>query len=144
MNLVLYRTKKLPTHTIGQLYIDGDFFCFTLEDVVREVEGEPVEKWKIKHETAIPMGQYEIKLVHSPKFGKDSPWLQNVPGFTEILIHSGVTHKDTSGCIIVGYELLANDIIKPSSTRICRDDLRIKLRKAINEGETVQITVTTI
>jgi len=144
MDLVLYRTKFFPTHTIGQLYIDGDFFCFTLEDVVREVEGVPVEKWKIKHETAIPMGEYDIKLVHSPKFGKDSPWLQNVPGFTEILIHAGVTHKDTSGCILVGYALTEQDIIKPGSTRICRDDLRLKLRQAVDEGDTVTITVTKI
>lgn len=141
MELVLYRTKFYPTHTIGQLYIDGDFFCFTLEDVVREEEGVPVEKWKIKHETAIPMGTYDIKLVHSPKFGVDSPWLQNVPGFTEILIHAGITHKDTSGCILVGYALTPEDIIKPGSTRVCRDDLKQKLRRVLDDGDKISITI---
>ena len=142
MELTLLRTKLLPTHTIGQLYINKEFFCFTLEDVVREQPGVPVEKWKIKHETAIPEGTYEIKLIDSPKYGPNSPWLQDVPGFTEILIHAGYNADHTSGCILVGSQLDKNNLINPWTTRATRDDLRLRMKAAADAGEKLNIVIT--
>lgn len=129
MELKILRTKFFETHTIGQLYIDGELFCFTLEDKVREVKGQAVDKWKIKGETAIPTGTYKVTLEYSGKFGADCPTICNVPGFTYIRIHAGLTDKDTEGCIIVGYKLTNNDVIMPGTTRTARDDLRRKLKE---------------
>ena len=144
MNLTLVRNRFYDTHTIGQLYIDGEYFCFTLEDVVREQPGVPVEKWKVKNETAIPYGTYKIEFVNSPKFGENSMWVHDVPGFTGILIHSGNTDKDTSGCIIVGHKLTTLndkvDIIKPGTTRAAVTDLKEKLLQA---KDPISITIKT-
>ena len=118
--LYLLRNRFLPTHTIGQLY-DGatwEFLCFVLEDIVREVEGEPVERWKVQNETAIPYGTYRLSFENSPKFGKDTLTLHDVPGFKNIRIHSGNTSKDTEGCLIVGSRLDdKTQVIYPGSSR---------------------------
>ena len=141
MELEIKRTKLLPTHTIGQLYIDGEYFCFTLEDVVREVEGQPVEKWKVWGETAIPKGRYRVSLQDSPKFGKDTVTINRVPGFSYIRIHAGNTHKDTEGCPIIGFALTENNIIKPGTTRPAVAELKRQVREAIDAGEEVYITI---
>lgn len=114
MNLRLRREPTLLSRvTFGDLYIENSvhlaeqrgyetWLCHTLEDAVREVKGEPVSKWKIKHETAIPFGTYALELVDSPKFGPDTLSLKAVPGFDYVRIHKGTTEKDTDGCILVG------------------------------------------
>jgi len=94
MKLLLKRIFKGETYTIGKLYVDGVYVCDTLEDKVREV--------KIKHETAIPAGTYDVILNLSTRFKRILPRLLNVPGFDGILIHPGNDKDDTSGCILVG------------------------------------------
>jgi hypothetical protein len=98
MILTLHRkwlNTETPT-TIGELYVNGAFFCFTLEDVIRP------EGVKIKHETAIPAGKYQVVIAWSNRFQKHMPRLIDVPMFDGILIHSGNTNAHTSGCILVG------------------------------------------
>lgn len=98
MKLTLKRIALKPDYTIGKLYIDGKYFCNTLEDRVRKL---PAEK-KIPGRTAIPAGTYRVSVTYSPKFGRDLPLVENVPYFTGIRIHRGNTAADTSGCILVG------------------------------------------
>jgi hypothetical protein len=99
VELKLIRVYKSDTYTIGKLYINGNFFCDTLEDTVRVLNSK---EDKIYGKTAIPSGIYEVKLYKSPKFGRYLPLLINVPFFTGILIHSGNTPEDTEGCILLG------------------------------------------
>src|SRR5436305_2999778 len=94
MQLQLTRKTFSDKSTMGELLVDGKFECFTLEDMVRPE--------KIKHETAIPAGRYEVAISFSDKFQKLLPLLLNVPNFEGIRIHSGNTDKDSSGCILVG------------------------------------------
>lgn len=94
MELNLKRLHRTEHTTIGELSINGIFECFTLEDKEREV--------KIKSETAIPKGTYNVVINMSNRFKKEMPLLQNVPGFEGIRIHSGNTNHDTEGCILVG------------------------------------------
>src|SRR3990167_7141948 len=117
MLLKLLRNRFTEDYTTGQLYIDDQYFCFTLEDKDREQKGVAVEKWKIKHETAIPRGIYDVGFEDSPRFGPDTLTIYNVPGFTEVRIHSGNTSSDTSGCVLVGYRLSEKGVIIPGSTR---------------------------
>lgn len=100
--MLLIRHLPMPDCTIGRLSVDGVAFCDTLEDVVREVDGEPVENWKIPGETAIPYGTYKVVVNYSARFKRDMPLLVGVPGFEGIRIHPGNTDHDTEGCILVG------------------------------------------
>jgi hypothetical protein len=94
MQITIKRLYKTNTSTIGELFIDGIFECFTLEDVERPV--------KIKNETAIPKGTYKVIINQSNRFKRLLPLLLNVPNFEGIRIHSGNSNHDTEGCILVG------------------------------------------
>jgi hypothetical protein len=105
MKLDVIRTQFGKDATNGMLFIDGVFECFTLEDEVRDV--------KVHSETAIPLGEYEIKLrteggfhsKYTARYGamhKGMLWLQDVPNFKWILIHTGNQDSHTAGCLLVG------------------------------------------
>ncbi len=94
MQITIKRLYKTDTSTIGELFINGIFECFTLEDVERPV--------KIKNETAIPKGTYKVIINQSNRFKRLLPLLLNVPNFEGIRIHSGNSNHDTEGCILVG------------------------------------------
>lgn len=94
MDLRVKRLQFSDDSTIGELSVDGQFECYTLEDKVRPV--------KIKGETAIPAGQYEIVINFSQRFQKPLPLLLNVPNFEGVRIHPGNIPANTEGCILVG------------------------------------------
>lgn len=94
MELKLIRETFTEDSTIGKLYVNGAFHCFTLEDKVRDV--------KIKSITAIPKGKYEVAITYSNRFEQLMPLLINVPNFEGVRIHWGNYSKDTDGCILVG------------------------------------------
>lgn len=106
MRITLIRIANRPTYCIGKLYIDGKYFCDTIEDTDRglkdEMSVEEILKLKVKGETAIPTGIYHVFLTYSPKYKKQMPLIDNVKGYSGIRIHSGNTSKDTEGCLLVG------------------------------------------
>lgn len=119
MKLTLKRIALRPTYTIGKLYIDGVYFCDTIEDTVRDTNksgkfdnGEQ----KIKGNTAIPYGTYEIKWTYSPRFKKYTPQLMNVPSFEGIRVHAGNTSADTEGCLILGENKQVGKVLNSRAT----------------------------
>lgn len=119
MELLLKRIARRDTYTIGHLYIDGKYFCDTIEDKDRglkqNMQPSVIRAMKRKGVTAIPTGRYRVTLeVKSPKFSAKKyeknygfcdgylPRLINVPGFEGVLIHIGNTAMDTDGCLLVG------------------------------------------
>lgn len=105
MEFLLTRNESGPHSTVGEVTVMGRHQCYVCEDVVREVVGVPVSEWKIKGQTAIPAGRYEIVIDMSTRFGKLMPHLLNVPGFDGIRIHPGNTDHDTEGCLLPGTEI---------------------------------------
>ena len=107
MKLDVIRTQFGEDATNGILLIDGVFESFCLEDQVRDGQ-------KQMGETAIPLGEYEIKFrtvggydaKYQKKYGttwhKGMLELQDVPNFKYILIHTGNTDEHTAGCLLVG------------------------------------------
>lgn len=87
------------TRTIGRMYLNDDYFCDTLEDYYR---GQVLDNVKVYGATCIPNGTYRTKLTWSNKWQNYYPELFNVPYFTDIKIHTGLSEKDTDGCILVG------------------------------------------
>lgn len=107
---LLRRVQLDDDVTIGDLSLNGHHVCWVCEDAVREVESEPVEKWKIKGKTAIPYGRYKIERTFSNRFQMTTPQLMDVPGFTGIRIHPGNTAADTEGCPLPGLERRAKGV----------------------------------
>lgn len=111
MNLYLAEIGSTTNSTGSHLFVDNRPFCFVVEDGWREK--------KVKHETRIPAGKYQIfprsegKFFdkYSKQYGhKFVPWIYNVPGFEFILIHIGNFVSDTSGCLCVNRQIgLGND-----------------------------------
>lgn len=112
MKLLVRRIALQPTYTIGKLYIDGEYFCDTLEDRVRDLSREA----KVAGQTAIPEGRYMVSVTMSPRFGRLLPLLHDVPQFTGVRIHSGNTAKDTQGCILVGYNREKGKVLDSRAT----------------------------
>lgn len=117
MELTLIRRYRGSEYTIGDLYINGEKFCNTLEDIDRGLTQttslNEIKEKKIPRETAIPTGTYKITLnIVSPSFSKYDfykrvcdgklPRLLDVPGFDGILIHIGKTKENSAGCILIG------------------------------------------
>ena len=102
MTLRLIREPSLDATTLGVLFLNGRFQCFTLEDLIREQIGQPVASWKVAGATAIPAGHYRVQITPSVRFGRPLPELLEVPGFTGIRIHPGNAAVDTAGCLLVG------------------------------------------
>lgn len=141
MELLLKRIAKKDTYTIGKLYINGDYFCDTLEDKDRGLKQSDslsyIQKIKVQEETAIPSGKYEIIVNYSPKFKRNLPRLLNVPGFSGILIHRGNTSKDTAGCILIGENKVVGKVINSTKYEL---ELTKILTEASNK-ETIHITL---
>ena len=111
MNLTLVRYEFGDKYTIGRLYVNGMFECYTLEDRVR-----PKGELKVFGQTAIPEGTIRVILNMSPRFKRIMPRLLDVPGFDGILIHTGNTPEDTHGCILVGDKVKDGQIVRGEST----------------------------
>jgi len=146
MKLDVIRHQFGSDATNGMLFIDGVFECYTLEDEYRDV--------KVMHETCIPEGEYEIKFrtvggFHTrylSRYGadwhKDMLWLQDVPEFEYILIHTLNDSTQTSGCLGVGsvqqdLDLDAKGLISQSTDAYKR--LYPKIRDALLNEEKVTI-----
>lgn len=129
--------------TIGTMHTNGEFECFTLEDT----HNEP----KIYGKTRIPSGEYTIQLrttggmntAYAKKYGDKHHgmlWLQDVPDFEWVYLHSGNTDEDTDGCILVGNscDSKAGTI---GDSRNAYEKLYDKVSKAILDGEEVTIHI---
>ena len=153
MELKLKRKYKAETYTIGDMFLEEEWFCNTLEDKDRGLKSsmslEEINKIKVYAETAIPTGRYKVIMdVVSPKynrvkwykdnFGGRMPRLENVKGFSGILIHPGTTAVDSAGCIIVGLNKIKGNVLESRSTF---QKLWKVLEQARKAGKTIYLTV---
>ena len=96
INLLIIRDTFTENSTIGKLFINGEFFCDTLENPYINNE---------RNISCIPAGEYKVRL----RLARESATrdylhllVQEVPSRSYILFHRGNTAKDTRGCILVG------------------------------------------
>lgn len=135
MEIKLIRRCITGAFTEGDLFVDGAFQCYTLEDAFRG-DGE-----KIAGKTAIPAGRYKVIVNHSNRFNRLMPLLLDVPHFEGIRIHSGNTPEQTDGCILVGEDRTKPDDGIIGSSKKAYDKLFAKIVEAIEHGQPVFITV---
>ncbi len=96
INLLIIRDTFTKKSTIGELFLNGERMCDTLE-----------LPWKDNQRSisCIPEGEYKVRL----RLARESATrdylhllVQDVPNRDWILFHRGNSAKDTSGCILVG------------------------------------------
>lgn len=152
MEIKIKREQLEPTYTISKLFIDGQYFCDTVEDCDRGLTDsmslEEIMHKKVYGETAIPKGTYNITLdIISSKFKEKSwakfcdgklPRLLNVKGFEGVLIHVGNTPKDSLGCILVGKNTIKGQVTNSTETF---KNLYNKLLEGKNRGESLTIKI---
>ena len=131
MKLLVKRLYKKNEYTIGKLYVDGVYFCDTLEDKDRGLRQSDalsdLKRLKNPGKTAIPTGTYDVSLrVYSNKFGGQQyykelckgllPRILSVPAFDGVLIHAGNTADDTEGCLLVGQNKAKGQVLNSKET----------------------------
>ena len=158
MTITLKRIYKKGTFTLGALQIQTEsnkefltkkYFCDTLEPHAIDWRRED----KIAGKTAIPTGRYKVVLGYSKTYKRRMPFLQNVPHFTGIMIHTGNSVDDTRGCILVGKAVRpqkpeeenptgeATVIGRLTDSRITFNRLYEMIREAMKRGEGVEMIV---
>ncbi len=153
MNLKLVRKYKKDTYTIGILYVDGVYFCETCEDKDRGLTEKDGLQWikshKVYGETAIPLGNYEVRMdIVSPKYlavswyktlcGGKMPRIMNVPGWEGVLIHPGNSALDSLGCVLVGRNKVKGGL---TQSRVTFAELYTKMKKAHDRGEKITLEI---
>ena len=143
MEIKIKRRYLGKEYTIGSMFVNGEYFSDTLEDKVRDLNKDgdldDAGEGKVYAETAIPYGEYEVVVKHSPKFKRMLPRLLNVPHFEGILIHRGNTAKDSAGCILVGENKVKGKVINSTQYEVKITELCLA---AQNSGQKIIIAIT--
>jgi Family of unknown function (DUF5675) len=132
MLLNVRRTDFTKFSSIGDFSINGEKFCYSLEDKYR------ADGIKVYGKTAIPCGTYKVVIDWSNRFKRLMPHILDVPGFTGIRIHKGNTAEDTEGCILLG-RIKDEDWVGESKAVF--DAFFEQLKVAVDNHEKVTITV---
>lgn len=141
MELLLERKYLKSNYTISNLSVNGKFYCNVIEDVVRDFNKNGTfdcGEFKISGHTAIPYGEYEIKVTYSPKFKRELPLLLDVKHFEGIRIHRGNTEKDSSGCLIPGENKKKGMVINSTKYEL---ELTKMIKECNNKREKVTIKI---
>ena len=96
INLLLVRDTFSENSVIGELFLDGERMCDTLENPWLDNQ---------RNISCIPEGEYKVRL-RLPRESATRDYLhllvEDVENRSYILFHRGNTAKDTRGCILVG------------------------------------------
>ena len=96
IELLLVRDTFSDKSTLGELFVNGERICDTLENPYLDNK---------KNISCIPEGEYEVRLRYPRESGtRDYLHLliQEVPDRTFILVHIGNSPSETQGCVLVG------------------------------------------
>jgi hypothetical protein len=140
MKLKVVRETKNDVCTIGSLFINDVFFCYTLEDKDRGLKQSDsllfIQAKKIFGLTAIPSGFYKLTVNQSPKFKRMLPRILDIKGFDGVLLHRGNNANHSLGCILVGYKKADNLIFESTKAET---DLVNRLLLHYQEVHTIEI-----
>lgn len=132
MELSVTRQPSEGGATIGEMLMDGEHCCYTLEDQIRP-DGE-----KVYGKTAIPAGRYRVVIDMSNRFRCLMPHVLDVPGFEGIRIHTGNTDADTDGCVLLGITRGTNTI---GQSRMAFAPFFERLQAALQDGGECWLTI---
>ena len=96
INLLLIRDTFTDKSTLGELFLNGERMCDTLENPWLD---------NIRNISCIPAGEYDVRLRYPRESGsRDYLHLlvQDVPNRDWVLVHRGNFPSQTKGCVLVG------------------------------------------
>jgi len=124
VNLLILRDTFTDISTIGNLYLDGEWLCDTLENPYLDNQ---------RNISCIPEGKYKVRL-RTARESATKEYLhllvQDVPDRSLVLFHTGNSAKDTRGCILVGIGT-EQDFVKNS-----RLAMELLVKEILNLGGT--------
>ena len=124
VNLLILRDTFTEVSTIGNLYLNGEWLCDTLELPYKDNQ---------RSISCIPAGQYKVRL-RTARESATRDYLhllvKDVPDRDYILFHVGNSAKDTRGCVLVGIGT-EQDFVKNS-----RLAMELLLKEILNLGGT--------
>jgi hypothetical protein len=124
VNLLIIRETFTDKSTIGNLYLDGEWLCDTLELPYRDNQ---------RSISCIPAGQYKVRL-RTARESATRDYLhllvENVPNRDFVLVHIGNKSSDSRGCILVGIGR-EQDFVKNS-----RLAMELLMKEILNLGGT--------
>lgn len=145
MRILIKRTYLRGDCTIGFLWVDGRYFCDTLEPhaipwVSNPFIGQKAEKRKAG-KTAIPEGSYKVVLADSKTHRRVMPFLQHVPEFKKVALRFGKRPKDTRCDVLVGKldGYAETPLLKDSVS--CFHELFHLMEEALEKGEEIEVTI---
>lgn len=142
MEIQVSRIARKDGYTIGRMSLNGVYFCDTLEDTDRGLNStmplDEILAKKIKAQTAIPTGKYDVILTFSPRFKRVLPLLLNVPGYQYIRVHNGNRPDSTEGCLLVGENKVKGQVI---NSRATLEKLMSVLLECEKRKEKITITI---
>lgn len=142
MDIVVKRIWKQPTYTGGQVFINGEFFCFSIEDADRGLRSNmplsEIQRIKQYGITAIPTGRYQVAMTYSNRFKRYMPQILSVPGFEGIRIHVANKATDVEGCIGLASESSQDGFGGNSRAACVEFERRIK---KVERKEKIWITI---
>ena len=141
MEIYLNRYYLSEWGTSGNLYIDGKFYCHTLE-----------LPWKDnkRKESCVPEGKYNVVFREEPTpmtmkyrerydFFNFHLMLEKVKNRSGIYIHVGNTIKDSYGCILIGNGTNTDHYLSDSTKRY--KDLYGRIAQAKRSDEAINMTI---
>lgn len=142
MEIKVIRRYFNKDYTIGKMYIDGQYFCDTLEDKDRGLHDgmttDEIKARKVYGMTAIPKGTYRVILTQSPKFGRVLPEILDVKCYKGARIHALNRASESLGCIGVGENKRKGMII---NSRQWENTLVEIMKEAKVNGESVILKI---
>lgn len=141
MKLEVIRTTPTLNTTIGELHMDGTFFCFALEPRDRGLTSDmslaEIQKIKVPGQTAQPSGTFKMDWFYSPKHKVYLPRVLDVPDCEDDEFHIGNYGKDTLGCTLLGNSKI-KDMIMGSKVTI--NEFYPLFKAAWMAGEDIKVT----
>lgn len=153
MKIKISRFADNGDTTLGLIFIDGIFQCFTVEDEEREK--------KVMSETRIPQGVFDVSLRNAgringnyltkfgEKFHKGMLCIHNAPDWTikvgetsfkYVMIHIGNTDEHTAGCPLLNSSVSVATFTGQQSTEAYKKFYPI-VRDALLNGDRVTIEI---
>ena len=142
MEIQVNRIARKDGYTIGRMSLNRVYFCDTLEDTDRGLNAamsvDKILAKKIKAQTAIPTGKYDLILTFSPRFKRVLPLLLSVKGYEGVRVHAGNTTEDTEGCLLVGENKAKGQVL---NSRATLERLMSVLLECEKRKEKISITI---